>query len=312
VQSGEIISYLKRNIDFIIIFLTLSFFGVESFQFFSQDISETYSFWQNLQQSFFQSIIFIGALMLIFDKNPLRNIWIGIILGFLSKQNGFIEDHLHFFFSDFGFYKSLQQPEFGNNPQYAALSLYSVLLLFHFVFLFSRKLRSLNILFSAVLIFVNLLIVLFNHSILPSGIMKYMFQEKTNELHKIVFYSIDDFKINCMNLDLRCRVLNDSTLTTIHEPSFELDKEQETILKNLSNRIFFKNDLTIIDKNELRGIYITKIIGNTVFELFEHRFSERLWSSSHGYFSRNCYIISNLWLLLTTCLIHIHRKRRWF
>jgi len=302
----------KINLDLFLIGLIEIYFLIRFFSLIKLDIIDSSDAWLDLHQSIFQGAIFTGFLLTCFKNHALRCLWIGWFLGMASENSELFSNYIHNFFIESGFYTLIMNPQFNGNPQHATLLFYGLIFFLQLPLLLQKKFRSLNIVFSLLFMSINLLIALMNHTVFPSGIMQKMIEDKKVTMERLDTSSPIAFKQYCIQFDARCRIKKNNKTEVINDPDFNFDKDQKELLESISLGINENSPQYMLETNQLRGIYLTSIYQNNVYEIFEHNYINKIWSVTLGYFSRNSFIISHLWFLFTGFLIFIHRRKKWF
>jgi len=297
--------------DILMLFLNFIIIGYLSHALFTQPMQFVSGNWTDLHQSLFQATLVFAYLTFFIKNNHYRSLWISVTLGLILQHLSVFDEIIHPFFINSGFYDLIRVSSFAGNPQYSKLVLFFPALILQVINQIKQKKDRIRVFLVFIYILITLFIATLNHFIFPSGIMKDLIKNRVEQLSKIELYDKLSFRSFCIQMNARCRVLDQNGIQILNDPSFNFDEEQFKLMNAYTNQLDAQKNITSIETNYLHAIYIVKAkADNSYYEVFDHDYVRTLWTSTLGHFSRNSFLITWLWQIFLTCILFIHLKPR--
>lgn len=258
----------------------LGFFFWKSVQLISQGMSQSHEVWVDYHQYFYVTAFLLGLVAVNAKPNFNFLSLISLLISIVAYEFDVFDGFFHSLFSK-GLYDLLGHADFSLNPQYCKLLFYGSAISLQSLLMIKRSYRTLGRVFILLLLTVNLAVVLLNHYMLPSGLLKSFASHIDNRMQAVQSLSDSEIDLLCRIENWECQWLSQGTLP-----------KPDLIDLNLQPRV---------QRSVLRPD------GQTL-EMVDIESPKHYWQLSLGYFSMGSFLVSFFWYSSLIFLSLVHRR----
>lgn len=257
--------------------------------------------------------LFIGMIMLFTKKIKIWHCAIGVICGFLLDSYQFFDHTLHPFLFSLHIYDFLlRNGQTILNPQYTKIFIFLLILTVILIQCFIKKYRSVDRIFTALMISSVLVTTLVFHFAIPMGMFKIAKKELEHALiEKVIF---QDKKLLCEQRE--CFILDNSLKIISKSQSANLDtfKNYSFFLPKVVPELNEKNRFFSISLGDFQGQgfdYIITVLERTdskYFLIYDKKASNKVSRHSEIWFAFLSSIAHFIWVYGFLGLLFLHKQ----
>lgn len=257
--------------------------------------------------------LFIGFIMLFTKKIKLWHCAIAIVAGFLLDSYQFFDHTLHPFLFSLHIYDFLlRNGQTILNPQYTKIFAFLLILLVILIQCFIKKYRSIDKIFTVLMLSSVLITTMIFHFAIPLGMFKIAKKELEQSLiEKVIF---QDKKLLCENRE--CFILDNSLkiISKSKSANIETFKNYSFFLPKIASNLTEENRFYSISLGDFQGqgfdyiITVLEKTDNKYFLVYDKKASNKVSRHSEIWFAFLSCVAHFIWVYGLLGLLFLHKQ----